>query len=118
MTATVVAAVDDFFFQTKIKEAARAVGIEMVFEPTIEGAVAAIQKRNARLLIIDLDTKAFAPAELLAAASGVKTVGYLPHVRGDLRKAAEAAGCGLVLPRSAFVKRLASLLEEARDAGR
>lgn len=114
MTTTVVAAVDDFFFQTKIKEAARVAGVDVRFAPAAGEAAAAVKELGAPLLIVDLDSRAFAAGDLLRAVRGVKTVGYLPHVRDDLRKQAEADGCQLVLPRSAFVKRLPALLQEAR----
>ena len=46
----------------------------------------------------------------------IPIVGWYSHVEADLRRDAREAGVDEVLPRSAFVKRLAALLTEAPPA--
>src|SRR5215212_5739059 len=56
------------------------------------------------------------PLELLRAVKsdgalrGVRTVGFLSHVQGDLALAAREAGCDRVMARSAFVENLPGVL--------
>jgi CheY-like chemotaxis protein len=116
--APTVAAVTDFFFATKLKEAAKAQGAEVVFATSLEDVVAKVASAGAGLVLLDLDGRDYSRIDTLRALKadprtrGAKTVGYLPHVRADLKAQAEAAGCQRVLARSAFVKLLPDLLKE------
>jgi CheY-like chemotaxis protein len=118
--APVVAAVEDFFFASKIKEAARHVGVEVAFATTMPALLTEAARPGARLVVLDLNGASIAAPEAIRAlkadpaTAGVETVGYLAHVMVEVREAAEAAGCDRVLPRSAFVKLLPDLLAQAR----
>jgi CheY-like chemotaxis protein len=110
-----VALVDDLMFLSRIREAARAAGIEMASARATEGLLAAARD-GARLVVVDLDGARVPWREALAALRtepGLRelpVVGFLSHVRGDLAEAARAAGASRVLARSAFVAELPRLL--------
>lgn len=117
--ARVVVAADDFFFASKIKEAARHAGVDLAFAGTVEEVLAQVRRPEARLVILDLNNAALPATDAIralkadAVGARVPTVGYLSHVMTELRQAAEAAGCDRVLTRSAFVRLLPELLERA-----
>ena len=114
-----VAAVNDFFFASKLKEAARASGAELVFTTSLEDTVETAARLNAKVVLLDLNGEGYSRVDAVKAlkadprTKSARTVGYLSHVMVDLKVAAEAAGCDLVLARSAFVKRLPELLKGA-----
>lgn len=118
MTA-VIAAVDDVFFASKLKEAAKAAGVELVFTTSLEGTVERAAALGSPLVILDLNGEGYSRVEAVKALKadartrGARTVGYLSHVMGDLKAEAERAGCDRVLARSAFVKLLPRLLAQA-----
>lgn len=110
----VVAVVPDLFFATRIAATAARLGVTLE-TPAPEQAPVAIRQRPPDLVILDLR----APGDPLALARALKAdpatrsvpvVGFYPHVEGELREAALAAGVDQVLPRSAFTVRLAALL--------
>src|SRR5690349_5634767 len=104
------------FFASKLKEAARGAGAELVFTHSKEETVEKTAALGARLVLLDLDGQGFSRVEAVRALKAdrrtraVRTVGYLPHVMADLKAQAQAAGCDEVVARSAFVKRLPQLL--------
>ena len=116
--SAVVAAVDDFFFASKLREAARQTGAELVFPATIEEVIALTAKHGARVVLLDLNAESYSRIEAVRALKrdprtrGAQTIGYLSHVMTELKKEAEEAGCDRVLARSAFVKLLPSILKE------
>ncbi|HEX9710538.1 MAG TPA: response regulator [Candidatus Thermoplasmatota archaeon] len=118
--ARVVVAADDFFFASKIKEAARHAGVEVAFVDTAAALLMEAARPEARLVVLDLNGASFPAVDAVralkadAATARVEAVGYLSHVMVDLRRQAEAAGCDRVLARSAFVRLLPELLEKAR----
>jgi CheY-like chemotaxis protein len=117
--AVAVAAVDDLFFASKLKEAALGVGVQLLFTHSLAETVEAAASSGTRLVILDLNGASYSRVEAVKAlkadprTSGARTVGYLSHVMVELKAQAVEAGCDLVLARSAFVKRLPALLEEA-----
>lgn len=116
---TVVAAVDDFFFASKLREAARQVGVELTFAADLDAVVEAAAASGTRLVILDLNGDNYSRLDAVRALKAdprtrsALTVGYLSHVMTDLKKAAEGSGCDRVMARSAFVKELPRLLREA-----
>ena len=118
----VVVVVPDLFFATKIAETAKQLGVE-VLTSTRERAASACRSAPTDLLILDLEATpdlAGLERELGADPAGarVRTIGFYPHVRAELRAAALAAGIDLVLPRSAFTARLGPLLLGEGDPDR
>lgn len=104
---TVLAVVNDIFFSAKITEAAKRAGVTLEYV-TNEKDLLEKAKANPTLIIFDLNFDAVGPLELikkLKADAGLKRIsllGYLSHVQGDLKLAAQESGCNVVLPRSAF----------------
>jgi CheY-like chemotaxis protein len=125
--AGVVAVVDDLFFGAKLQETARHLEIPLVLLRTSQDVPATVRERRPALVIVDLQSETGAPLEVIR---GIKTdpelratpvLGYISHVRDDLKKAAADAGCDEVLPRSAFSARLPDILRRwtaARDGDR
>ena len=63
----------------------------------------------ADLVVIDLAR--FPSLDVLASIEA-RTIGFAPHVDGDLAEAARAAGCDEVLARSIFFRRLGEILSD------
>jgi DNA-binding NarL/FixJ family response regulator len=111
----VVALVDDLMFLSRIREAAKGLGTAVRAVRTTADVVAAC-RAGARTVIVDLDTPRLPGMDAVAAVAGdpalrgVRVVGFHSHVDQARARAAEAAGCHTVLPRSAFVRQLDDLL--------
>jgi len=118
----VVALVEDLMFLSRIREAARGHGLQVAAARTAADAVAAA-RAGARIVFLDLDSRRLPVADTLAALrgeAGLSLVGFFSHVDAQRGREAAAAGCTTVLPRSAFVTQLDSLLAPAAgtpDAG-
>lgn len=120
--AGVVAVIDDLFFGAKLQETARRLGIPLVLLRTSQGVTATVREHRPALLIVDLQSETCAPLEVIR---GIKAdpdlgatpiLGYVSHVRDDLKSAAVDAGCDEVLPRSAFSARLPDILRRCSAA--
>ena len=104
----VAALVDDLFFTSKISGVARQAGSDVVFCRSAEGV-----SEDCVRIFVDLNATTFdAIAEIgkLKTSHAAPIVAYFSHVQVDLRRRAEEAGADQVLPRSAFVEQLPSLL--------
>lgn len=113
----VVALMDDLFFQMKLAESAKHVGVEVKVAATPE-ALQALLEPPPKLLIVDLNSRSRpipTIQRLRAEKNGVRVVGFLSHVQTDLAAQARAAGCDEVMPRSLFTQNLASILAIAKD---
>jgi CheY-like chemotaxis protein len=116
VTRTVLAAVEDLLFRSKISETASTLGIEAAFPRSPKKLLEALRESPPDLLILDLNSARFEPLALLRsvrtdpATSDVSTVGFLSHVQKDLAVAAREAGCDRVVARSAFTKDLPRIL--------
>ena len=102
--------VDDLMFSSKISETAKQVGAQIVFCRSAEGVPS-----DATRICVDLNATTFdALAEIrkLKSKRGAPIFAYLSHVQVDLKKQAEEAGATEVMPRSAFVQRLAAILSD------
>ncbi len=132
----VLALVDDVFFQMKIAETARRVGVEFKAATTVDALMAAAQgDAGARpaLIVVDLNSRggaplgpnpqAAAPSEtgvealerLRAAGNQTPVVAFLSHVQVDLAERARSAGGAEVMPRSKFTQNLAAILSRAKS---
>jgi CheY-like chemotaxis protein len=116
--AQVVAFVDDLFFQSKIVETARHVGVELKFVSTAGALMEEIARGNPRLVIVDLNARQ-GPVEsieqLRAAGNSTPLVAFLSHVQVELAERARAAGAQDVMPRSKFTQNLATILAQAKS---
>ena len=123
---TVLARVDDLFFQARIAATAKQVGVELKTFGTAEALVrAAVATAGAggealsggELIVIDLNARADAVGALnLLREAGNQTpvVAFLSHVQTELAERARAAGCTEVMPRSKFTQDLAAILGRAK----
>ena len=109
----VIALVDDLMFLSRLREAA---GTEVVAVRGPQELLEACRSEPPALVVLDLDSprvRALEALQVLRAGSPaqvVATVGFFSHVHPERGRDALAAGCGRVLPRSAFVKELPALL--------
>jgi DNA-binding NarL/FixJ family response regulator len=119
----ILALVDDLLFASRIRAVAERAGRPIVFAGR-DGVVENVRTSRPDVIIIDLDRSSSDPMAAIRelkshadpAVSGVRIVGYVSHVRGDLIDAARAAGIDVVLARSAFVMKLPELVAAAPAA--
>jgi DNA-binding NtrC family response regulator len=116
--ADVVAFMDDIFFQAKVIETARHVGVEVKVCATADALAAEIAQGKPRLLIVDLNARAN-PFDAISLAQmeakSVPMIAFLSHVQLDLAERARVAGCTDVMPRSKFTRDLATILARAKS---
>jgi CheY-like chemotaxis protein len=115
--ADVLALVDDLFFQAKLVETARQVGVTLGTVSTGDALLEAAAAQPPRLVLVDLNARqgALAAVErLCAAGQSPPVVAFLSHVQTELAQQARAAGCQQVLPRSKFTAELAEILRRAK----
>ncbi|HEY2456186.1 MAG TPA: hypothetical protein VGI13_02705 [Candidatus Acidoferrum sp.] len=113
----VVALMDDLFFQMKVAETAKHLGVEFKVATTAE-ALQSLLDAPTKLLIVDLNSRSQPVATIervCATQKGLPVVAFLSHVQVDLAAQARAAGCTEVMPRSAFTQNLASIIARAKD---
>ena len=116
--AQVVALVDDLFFQVKLIETAKQLGLELRTCATADALADEIGARVPKLVVVDLNARSN-PLEAIerVRASGpqIPLIGFLSHVQVDLAERARAAGCPEVMPRSKFTQNLATILARAKS---
>lgn len=116
----VVLAMDDLFFAGKIRATAEAAGIRTHLAQNKEGIIRAAHELRPTLIIVDLHARKFNPLTLASELKGddslkaIELLGFFSHVQTELQQAAQSAGFNLVLPRSAFTKRVAEILQGHR----
>jgi CheY-like chemotaxis protein len=113
----VVGLMDDLFFQMKVAETAKHLGVE--FKVAANGDVlVGMLAPPTKLIVVDLNSKndpVATIARLRATEKELPIVSFLSHVQVELAAQAKAAGSTQVLPRSAFTQNLASILGAAKD---
>ena len=115
---TVIAVLDDLFFNVKIADAAKRAGFQVVFVKTPAAAKARLKEAPA-LMIVDLNCSALDPIQLVSEIKNgefrqIPVIGYVSHVQVELRQKAQDAGCDVVLARSAVDSKLPQLLAQRR----
>jgi len=113
----VAALIDDLFFQLKVAETAKQLGIEFKVASTPE-ALYTLLDPPTRLVIVDLNSRNQPVAtieRLRATQKELRVVAFLSHVQTELAAQARAAGCLEVMPRSVFTQNLAAILQAAKD---
>jgi DNA-binding NarL/FixJ family response regulator len=116
--ARVVALIDDLFFQMKLAETAKQLGVA-VKVATNADALLEEAKAAPAVMIVDLNARSQpieAVARLRAAGNSARVIAFLSHVQTELAARAKAAGCDEVMPRSAFTTNLAAILSAAKEA--
>jgi DNA-binding NarL/FixJ family response regulator len=109
--------VDDLFFQMKVAETAKQLGVEFKVATTGEALLGMLDPPT-KLVIIDLNARSSPVAtieRLRATQKELRVVVFLSHVQTELAAMARAAGCTDILPRSLFTRNLAVILETAKD---
>lgn len=101
--ARIVSIAPDLLFASRVDATLTAAGHHVVLARSLADAPLA----GAELLVADLDAES--PDAL--AAAGLPVLGYYSHVEAETRKAAEAAGIDLAVPRSRAARELPQLVE-------
>jgi PleD family two-component response regulator len=116
----VLAVVSDLFFSVKLTDAAKRAGMALEFVKEPENVLEKAQTRP-QLIILDLNFESANPLDLIgklkgnAATKGISIIGYLSHIQGELKQAAQEAGCDMVMARSAFSQNMSQIFK--RHAG-
>jgi DNA-binding NarL/FixJ family response regulator len=113
----IVAMMDDLFFQMKVAETAKHLGLELKVA-TNGDALLGLLEPPPNLVIVDLNARSqplAAIERVRAAQKDLRVVGFLSHMQRDLAAQAQAAGCDEVMPRSAFTQNLSAILSTAKD---
>ena len=116
--AQVLAFVDDVFFQAKLVETAKQLGVEVRTCQTPDALDAEIAKGMPKLVVVDLNARSNpldAVGRVRARGREIPLIGFLSHVELDLAERARLAGCREVMPRSKFTKNLATILARAKS---
>jgi hypothetical protein len=102
--ARVVAVAADLLLGSKVEAMLAAAGHDVVLSSTLTG----VSLDGVKLIVADLDAED--PQAL--TETGIPVLGYYSHVNVETRRAAEAAGVDLVVPRSRMARELPDLATE------
>jgi CheY-like chemotaxis protein len=122
MPKRILGVMSDLFFLMKINDAAKRAGMTAEF---VKDHALALQKFKSKpdAVIFDLGCETADPLALIRAIKedpetrDIRTIGFVSHVRTDLKRSAENSGCDLVVARSVFAQNLAAILEGQAAAG-
>ena len=106
---------DDLIFTSRITGEARALGLTVKSARSVEQLLDLAQRESPSCILIDLAFPGLAlPALFLSLSERCgpmpRVVAYGSHVDAETLRAARAAGCDPVLPRSKFVEELPKAL--------
>lgn len=113
----VAALIDDLFFQMKVAETAKQLGVEFKVAGSPDALINLLEPPT-KLVIVDLNSRNQPVAtieRLRATQKELRVVAFLSHVQTELAAQARSAGCSEVMPRSAFTQNLAAILDTAKD---
>ena len=111
--------IDDLFFQAKIIETSKKLGVKVEFMKGDKDSVAKLtelaEADRPTLVVFDLNNLNAKPLTLIPKfkaklKKATSIIGFLNHLQGDLKLKAIEAGCDTVMPRSAFSQSLPNLL--------
>src|SRR5256885_977044 len=122
----VLALVDDLFFEAKLTETARKLGVMLKTVSTGAALVQALGQApdgagpsdGPRLVVVDLNARQGALEaieQLQRSGNSIPVIGFLSHVQTELAERARAAGCKQVMPRSSFTANLSEILRQAKS---
>jgi hypothetical protein len=111
--------IDDLFFQAKITETSKKLGVKVEFVKGDKDSVSKLtevaEADRPALVVFDLNNLNAKPLTLIPKIKtklkkATSIIGFLNHLQGDLKLKAIEAGCDTVMPRSAFSQSLPNLL--------
>jgi hypothetical protein len=110
--------IEELFFQAKIQETAKKLGVKVAFIKNEKDALAEMtegDENKPALIVFDLNNANAKPLTLIPKLKtklkrSASIVGFLSHLQGDLKAKAVEAGCDVVMPRAAFSQNLPNLL--------
>jgi hypothetical protein len=102
--ARVVAVAADLLLGSKVEGMLRAAGHEVTLSPSL----AEVSLDGVELLVADLDSEN--PDALVGL--GIPVLGYYSHVDVETKRAADAAGIDLAVPRSRLARELPQLADQ------
>jgi hypothetical protein len=111
--------IEDLFFQAKIHEAARKLGVKVEFAKGDKESVAKLtslpEDERPKLLVFDLNNLNAKPMTLIPKfktkfKKATSIIGFLNHLQSELKAKAVEVGCDTVMPRAAFSQSLPTLL--------
>jgi hypothetical protein len=111
--------IDDLFFQAKINETSKKLGVKVEFVKGDKESVTRLtdvaEADRPTLVVLDLNNLNAKPLTLIPKIKAklkkaTSIIGFLNHLQGDLKLKAIEAGCDTVMPRSAFSQSLPNLL--------
>ncbi len=110
--------IEELFFQAKIQETAKKLGVKVGFLKNDKESVAELtegEKNRPALIVFDLNNANAKPLTLIPKLKTklkktASIIGFLSHLQGDLKAKAVEAGCDVVMPRAAFSQNLPNLL--------
>ena len=110
--------IEELFFQAKIQETAKKLGVKVAFIKNEKEALAEMtdgEENKPALIVFDLNNVNAKPLTLIPKLKTklkrtASIVGFLSHLQGDLKAKAVEAGCDVVMPRAAFSQNLPNLL--------
>ncbi|MGA7242638.1 MAG: response regulator [Terracidiphilus sp.] len=111
--------IDDLFFQAKIQETAKKLGVKVEFvkgeKETVTRILDTPEGEKPTLVVFDLNNLNAKPMTLIPKfktrfKKATSIIGFLNHLQGDLKMKALESGCDTVMPRSAFSQSLPNLL--------
>jgi len=111
--------IEDLFFNAKITETARKLGVKVAFIKNEKDAITELtdgeEADRPGLIVFDLNNANAKPLTLIPKLKAklkksTSIVGFLSHLQNELRIKAIEAGCDTVMPRAAFSQNLPNLL--------
>ena len=125
MAPSILLLVPDLFFQARLETAAKRMDLRVLKAADAKSALEQAKKAAVAGVIVDLGASGktgvfrfLEKARVDKALAGMRTLGFLDHVRVDLAEKARKAGCGTVVSKGAlsmdtqgYLRRLAGSLE-------
>jgi len=111
----VVAYMDDLFFQMKLAETAKHLGLEVKVASNADSLLQLLEPVPS-LVIMDLNARSSpldAMQKLRSVQPSLKVIGFLSHMQTGLAERAKSAGFDEVMPRSKFSANLPEILNSA-----
>jgi PleD family two-component response regulator len=114
----IIAATSDLFIQSRLKELSNLLGHETLFTIEPQKILSETASHPECLVILDLATTEYDSPSLAKTLKEnnhtLRILGYYPHVRTDLERAAKSAGIDFIVPNSGFLKTVREILEGKR----